>query len=37
MLEDVLLLTMQEIWLQQDGAPPHFDRQVTAFSKEMPL
>jgi hypothetical protein len=30
-LEDVPLLTRQEMWLQQDGAPPHFGRQVTAF------
>jgi hypothetical protein len=28
MLEDVPLLTRQVMWLQQDGAPPHFDRQV---------
>jgi hypothetical protein len=31
MLEDVPLLTRQEMWLQQDGAPPNFGRQVTAF------
>jgi hypothetical protein len=31
MLENVALLTRQEIWLQQDGVPPRSGRQVTAF------
>jgi hypothetical protein len=30
-LEDALLLTRQEIWLQQDGALPNFGREVDAF------
>jgi hypothetical protein len=29
MFGDILLLTRQEIWLQQDGTP-HFGRHVTA-------
>ncbi|XP_021913994.1 uncharacterized protein LOC110827050 [Zootermopsis nevadensis] len=37
MLEDVPILTTQEMWLQQVGAPRQFDMQVTAsLNKQFP-
>lgn len=31
MLQDVTLLTKQEVWLQQNGSPSYFGRQVNAL------
>ena len=33
-MEDIPLEDRRDIWFQQDGAPPHFGRQVTAFLNE---
>jgi len=34
-LEDVDLGTKQRLWMQQDGAPPHYARNVRNISNQM--
>lgn len=34
LLEEIPLQIRKQIWIEQDGASPHFSRQVTAFLKD---